>query len=447
MSLKLSDLSACFEGVIPSIISTADAEGLPNISYLSHVAMVDDRHVALSNQFFAKTAANIRLNPHAAVLLVDARNAAQFRLEVVFAYSVDEGPLFDHLSLQLDASSAQVGMAGIMKLRNLDVFRVIRIDAIPSQVATAEPDEPERDRIAAAAAIVEAIGAQADADGIVDATLAGIRDHLGFGQSVLLQLYEERSQLVTIGSLGYEHSGIGSDVPVGEGVIGAAAGGGRLVKVSDMSRIRRFGAAVRDSAADEDRTRSIPLPGMPDAMSQMAVPMIAAGALRGVLFVESRKRLAFSGEDEAALSIVARQAATSLALSEVLSLDSEPARTAASEAPPPERSIHVVHHRFDDSIFIDGEYVIKGVAGRLLASMLEKHLESGRLEFTNREIRLDATLKLPDFKDNLETRLLLLRRRLDEKALPVRLQRLGRGRIALALDGRLRLDGRTDQKG
>jgi adenylate cyclase len=182
-------------------------------------------------------------------------------------------------------------------------------------------------------------------------------------------------------------------------------------------------------------------------MSQIAVPMIAAGALRGVLFVESRKRLAFSGEDEAALSIVARQAATSLALSEVLSLDSEPARTAASEAPPPERSIHVVHHRFDDSIFIDGEYVIKGVAGRLLASMLEKHLESGRLEFTNREIRLDATLKLPDFKDNLETRLLLLRRRLDEKALPVRLQRLGRGRIALALDGRLRLDGRTDQKG
>ena len=63
MTLRLSDLSACFEGVIPSIIATASADGMPNISYLSHVVQVDADHVALSNQFFAKTAANVRANP------------------------------------------------------------------------------------------------------------------------------------------------------------------------------------------------------------------------------------------------------------------------------------------------------------------------------------------------------------------------------------------------
>ncbi|WP_315858480.1 GAF domain-containing protein [Rhizobium leguminosarum] len=437
--LILADLEACFEGVIPSIISTADADGLPNISYLSHVAMVDDRHVALSNQFFAKTAANIRLNPHAMLLLVDARNSAQFRLQLVFAHTLEAGPLFEHISLQIDASSAQVGMAGIMKLRNLDVFRVVSIEAIPSQVETAEPLGLKRNRLIAAAKIADAIAAEADADGIIDAMLEGLRTEFGFEHGLLLQLDEGRNQLTTIGSIGYAPSGIGSDIPVDEGVIGGAAAGGRLVKLSDMSRIRRFGAAVRDSSADENRTRAIPLPGMPDAMSQIAVPLIAAGTIRGVLFLESRDRIAFTGEDEAALSVIARQAAMALALSEKLSLETEPEQLVRAELPTSEKTVHVVHHRFDDSVFVDGDYVIKGVAGRLLASMLEQYQESGRVEFTNRQIRLDTALKLPDFKDNLETRLLLLRRRLEEKRLPIRLSRLGRGRIGLLIEGALRL--------
>jgi adenylate cyclase len=67
--------------------------------------------------------------------------------------------------------------------------------------------------------------------------------------------------------------------------------------------------------------------------------------------------------------------------------------------------------------------------------MLDAYRAAGRTEFTNREIRADGALRLPELKDNLETRLLLLQRRLEEKRAPVRLVRPGRGRIRLAVEG------------
>ena len=49
-----------------------------------------------------------------------------------------------------------------------------------------------------------------------------------------------------------------------------------------------------------------------------------------------------------------------------------------------------------------------GPAGRILDWLLSRHAEEGRLDFTNREIRLSGDLRMPDFKNKLETRLLLL---------------------------------------
>lgn len=227
---------------------------------------------------------------------------------------------------------------------------------------------------------------------------------------------------------------------MGDGIIGTTASERRLIKVSDMSRVKRFGAAIRDSSALEERTRTIALPGLPDAMSQIGVPMIAQGVVYGVLFAESRQRLAFAKEDEKALSIIARQAAAALILAESLAGEPQTAEKPEIQHGSSGREFRVTHYAFDDSVFIDNRYVIKGVPGRLLMFMLKTWRHEGRHEFTNRELRLADAIRLPDVKDNLETRLLLLRRRLKEKALPVQLVRTGRGCVSLQLCGNVVLE-------
>ncbi len=448
MTIRLRDLAACFEGVIPSIIATAAPDGIPNISYLSHVVLVDDERVALSNQFFSKTATNVRANPAAAVLIVNPRDGGQYRLDVTFEQTLDSGGLFDEMAIQLRATSTHMGMGEVMRLRGIDIYRVRSVQAVlalqPGQEVSSRDVGAQ---LMAAATVAHNVSEAADVGSIVDAVLDGLSDTFSFSHAMLLLKDPAGERLVTVGSRGYERSGIGSEVLVGEGVIGTAASERRPVRVSDMSRIQRFSSAVHASLDEENRTRTIALPGMSNAMSQVALPMIAHSALRGVLFVESSERLAFTKLDEAVLAIVAMQAAAALALSETETGEGVSSVPAGTEQPiMTGLGFRVVHYAYDDSIFIDNEYLIKGVPGRLLIHLLRIHLREGRTEFTNREIRLSEELRLPDIKDNLETRLLLLRRRLEEKAAPVQLLRTGRGRIRLELAGPALLEvasGRT----
>lgn len=123
-------------------------------------------------------------------------------------------------------------------------------------------------------------------------------------------------------------------------------------------------------------------------------------------------------------------------------------RTSAAAALPPEAQATRARHqpttrvRFfavDGSVFLDSDYLIRGVAGRVLWSLLQRHVTDGRCEFTTKEIRLDTTLELPSYRDNLDSRLVLLSRRLQDSDAPVRLERSGRGRVRLHLLGPLHL--------
>jgi adenylate cyclase len=433
--IALADLQSCFEGVIPSIVATAAADGTPNISYLSQVVRVDDEHIALSNQFFSKTATNIRENPRAAVLVVDAQTGEQYRLDASFVETRTSGPTFEHVRMHIEAAGAQTGMAGIFRLFGIDIYRVREIVKVPSAVPLTDSAPRQVPRMSDAARVVDLIAARSDVDGIIEAALDGLGEHFGYENMLLLAQDPVRHVLTTIASRGYERTGIGSEVPFGDGVASRAAMEGRIIRVSDLSRVKRFAAAISGSATDENRTRAIAVPGMPDAMSQIAVPLLAQGRVQGVLFAESCAKMAFRSEDETALTIVARQLATSWMLAEHLAGEPQETARAHHQKQSSDRTFRITYHTIDDSVFIDDEYVIKGVPGRLLMFFLESCDRDGRRDFTNRELRMSPALRLPEIKDNLETRLLLLRRRLEEKASPVRLVRSGRGRVTLEMQG------------
>ena len=96
----------------------------------------------------------------------------------------------------------------------------------------------------------------------------------------------------------------------------------------------------------------------------------------------------------------------------------------------------------DHSVFVGNDYLIKGVAGSILWTLLSEHAASGRRDFCNRELRRDPRLPLPEVGDNLETRLILLARRLAERCPAIALEKTGRGRFRLDVARPLALEPR-----
>src|SRR5262249_32998816 len=104
--------------------------------------------------------------------------------------------------------------------------------------------------------------------------------------------------------------GIGAEVPIGSGIIGVVAKRKKLMRMGGLSLQRTYVAAA--TAESQPVGHVVPLPGLPDADSVVAVPLVKRDDLIGVFYVESVK-LAVSGDaDLARIEAAASHAAVAI---------------------------------------------------------------------------------------------------------------------------------------
>jgi adenylate cyclase len=462
MSVRLSDIRRCFQGVIPSMIATADGRGMPNVVYVSQVYLVDDRHVALSCQFFSKTRRNLDENPVAGAEVMDPITLQSYRLRLKFLRSERSGPLFDTMSLRIDAIASHTGMAGVFRLIAADVFEVVCAEVVPGFLTGGTVDAPEgaslegmRTEMRGLQWVSERINRSVGLESLLRGVLEALEEYFTFSHTAILLHDEANRRLTTMASRGYGESGVGAEVAIGEGLIGTVARERRLLRVTSLEADLRYGRAIRREAEGGARAlqAEIPLPGLPDAQSVLAIPLTIGDRLIGVIAAEDRDPMRFNEWHEAYLDVLANQIALSIdrmiercdenadvpAQAEAVQSPATPAP--ASPRADTDRRVRrrLTYYRSDDAIFVDDEYLIRNIPARILWKVLGESMRTGRTEFSNREMRVDPSLGLPPVKDNLESRLILLRQRLQDKCPDLQIVSTGRGRFALRADAAIEM--------
>lgn len=456
MRTELADIRACLEGAVPSVLASADAEGEPNVILVSQVDYVDASHLALSFQFFNKTRRNILANPEVQLMVVHPMTAAHYRIAARYLHTEYEGPLFARMKAKLAGIASHTGMSGVFKLLGADLYEVQDIERLDTP--TISQAEPPPNRLAALRRASQALQACGELGTLIDRTLQCLSEEFGIEHGMLLLFDPTGRRLYTVGSLGYARAGVGSEVAMGEGVIGVAAQSRTAIRINHLTQDADYCRAIRERLCDEQSRaaieREIAYPGLAEPHSQLALPVLFESELLGVLFVESGQQMAFDGDMEDALDLLCLQLATRLHRLQPDAEDTEPAAPAGARAGGPETlapeaqaeplpaaeplpvatsAMRVRYFDSDCSVFLDDEYLIKGVAGAILWTLLNEYQASGRREFSNRELRLSPSLRLPDVNDNLEARLVLLQRRLAERRCDVQIEKTGRGRFRLSL--------------
>jgi adenylate cyclase len=339
------------------------------------------------------------------------------------------------MKARLAGIASHTGMAGVFRLRGSDIYLVEDIHAKPGKVL------PESNiRRACVSALRQACDRLAgcnDLESLLQMLLSTLQHDLAIPHAMVLMWDGAAERLYTVASLGYTQSGIGSEIVLGDGIIGVAAQHRTPIRIPHMTSEYGYRRAIRDNAMQQGMSAQlgaeIPLPGLAQPASQLAVPILATGKLQGVLYVESTQDNCFNYDDEDLLVTLAGQLGLIMRLLQHSPDSPDPVPPRSTQPPHSGEPMQVKRYHSNDSVFIDDDYLIKGVAGAIFWRLLQQHQQTGRSDFCNRELRLDPALRLPDIDDNLEARLILLSRRLAERCQWLRIEKTGRGRFRLQI--------------
>ena len=160
------------------------------------------------------------------------------------------------------------------------------------------------------------INSTLDLDEICDVALRTMDDLFEFHHANILLLEPDNRTLKVIASRGYENQAVGGRVQVGTGVIGMVAQKRRMMHVSNLGQQRAYAAAQRREMERSGRSAqlgdALPVPGLPNAESQIAIPLLIRDDLIGVFSIESPVSRSFGEHERDLVSIIANQIASAI---------------------------------------------------------------------------------------------------------------------------------------
>ncbi|MCW5639968.1 MAG: GAF domain-containing protein, partial [Rubrivivax sp.] len=305
--VRLDAIRACLEGAIPGVMATCSADGTPNATYISQVEYLDADHVALSFQFFSKTRHNVLANPVVELLVVHPLHGAMYRLGARYLRTEAQGPVFERMKAKLAGIASHEGMAGVFRLRGADIYAVDRVEQVAAPRHA--PVHAGASRLSALRRAAPRVAEAGDDDGLVEALLDAAAQEFGCAHAMLMLQDAAGERLYTVASRGYGRSGAGAEIALGDGVIGMAARMATPIRINHATLEYGYARTLREGVAGHLLGREIPLPGLAEPGSQLAVPLACGGRVLGVLYVESPQELRFDWDDEDALVALATQAA------------------------------------------------------------------------------------------------------------------------------------------
>ena len=149
-----------------------------------------------------------------------------------------------------------------------------------------------------------------DLDVVLQKMLQSLDKTFEFKHSMVLLVKEEEKSLQVAASYGYDDDGIGAIVEFGKGIIGVVAKRKKLMRMGNIGMQMAYMNAVKTQFNND--SNNVPLPGLKNVQSQVAIPLLHNDDLIGVLVVESNQPNLFDTKDELIVSILANQAASAI---------------------------------------------------------------------------------------------------------------------------------------
>ena len=163
-------------------------------------------------------------------------------------------------------------------------------------------------------------------DAIAKTMLISMEEYFDFKHSMILLLDNSQSALKVIATHGYKEEGIGAEVKIGVGVIGMVAKKKKLMRMANLGAQKQYMQAIKQQIQPSEDTvvaEEISLPGLKNAESQVAIPMLMEDELIGVFSVESDQVNIFDKSDELIIKILANQTANALQNAKLYQLEQQ----------------------------------------------------------------------------------------------------------------------------